>query len=63
MTTNAKIIQQIEEDFRQFKNLPKQKLHPFDFTHEELTEIKKHFPEFKQSKKAGKSTVSRWDGI
>ena len=63
MSSNAKIIQQIEEDFKQFKNLPKQKLHPFDFTHEELTEIKRHFPEFKPRKRSGKSTVSRWDGI
>ena len=63
MSTNARIIQQIEEDFKQLKHLPKQKLHPFDFTHEELTEIKQHFPEFKPKKNAARGSSSKWDGI
>ena len=39
-------LNEIEENFKTFKYLPNQKLHPFDLLAEELAEIKVYFPEF-----------------
>lgn len=39
-------LNEIEDNFKTFKYLPNQKLHPFDLTAEELIEIKQFFPEF-----------------
>jgi hypothetical protein len=38
----------IEDQFKAFRDLPKQRLHPFDFAETgELEELKVLFPEFK----------------
>lgn len=39
-------LNEIEDNFKMFKYLPNQKLHPFDLHAEELAEIKSCFPEF-----------------
>jgi len=39
-------LNEIEDNFKMFKYLPNQKLHPFDLTAEELAEMKYYFPEF-----------------
>ena len=39
-------LNEIEDNFKMFKYLPNQKLHPFDLYAEELAEIKTCFPEF-----------------
>lgn len=39
-------LNEMEDNFKTFKYLPNQKLHPFDLPAEELAEMKTYFPEF-----------------